>query len=187
MLISPHPLSASTLISLLFFLLQACAIQPPTGQWHSFNAQNIIFTGVKISEQTLDSGYPDICREAQNEIHKQLNQQLAKRFQPLTFNTSIASPPQPDTALLNIQISQCQVDVQQWDGGAGGLSFTYYLTLKLQINLLYEKQDLLNYEFKILEQIDTDTSGPAFEFTFEEAIQRTLLLFKGRQFLVPHS
>jgi len=171
---------------LIFILLSTCAYNPPTGQWHSFDAKSVTFSGVEIAAQTLDAGYPDICREAQGEIQKQLSQQLAERFQPLTFSTAVAPPAQHNNALLNIQITQCEVDSQQWDGGGNGLSFTYYLTLKLHINLLYDKRNLLNYEIETFEQIDTDTSGPAFEFSFEESIQRALLLFKGQQFLVPH-
>lgn len=176
------PLTQRLISLMLALLLPACAYQPPAGQWNNLNAQSLVFNGVKITPQTLDSGYPDICREAQSEIENQLIRQLPERLLPLTFSTPVASP---DSVLLSIQIKQCRVDAQQWDGGTNGLVFTYYLTLKLHISLQHKNQKILSYDVNTQEQIDTDTSGPAFEFTFEEAIQRTLLLFKGGQVLIP--
>jgi hypothetical protein len=184
--ISLYSFIKKTLSPVLLLLLHACAYHPPAGQWHELDVSGVTFSGVELKKEIIDSGYPAICHEAQNEIQQQLTTQLKTRIQPLTLATSALTSAQQNNALLKIQITQCDVDVQQWDGGSRGLTFTYYLELTLNINLTQKNKTLLNYEIESLEQIDTGTSGPDFEFTFEEIIQRTLLLFDGGRFLVPH-
>jgi len=171
-------------------LLFACAYQPPRGQWITLEAERLYLEDTVLAEGGNTSNYRDVCIEARDEVQAQLLVRLPGRVKPLPLYSS--ERPEPDlsgesnsTGRIQMLITNCQVEVQQWDGGGGGLSFTFYLSFDVKVSVKYGKQVLLMYSMQTFEQVSTDVANPSFEFSFEEPVARTLLLFDGKRLLVP--
>lgn len=81
---------------------------------------------------------------------------------------------------MPLTIKRSEIDVEQ----SGG-SFTYYLTLPLNVSLTQNNKNLLSYDMDTYEQVNTDTPAPEFEFTFAEPVARTLQLLNGKQLWRP--
>jgi len=166
---------------LLSLTLSGCAgYQNPPGKWIPIEASALYFSGVELADDAVTSGYSDTCIEAQQEIEKELIKRLPAQVTPLKLYTA-KTPPAADskTAELKILITQCDIDVDQYGG-----SFSYYLSLPLRVSLTVDNQTLLDTSIKTYEQLQTDVPNPIYEFTFAEAVARTLLLFKGEQIWV---
>ncbi len=161
----------------LLITLSACVYQKPPGRWATINASTLYFSGVKLSDRAITSAYRDTCIEAQQEIEKELINRLPAQIKPLLLYAA-KKPPAADskTAELKLLMTQCDINVDQ-----SGDNFTYYLSLSLRVTLMEDDQSLLNYPVKIDEQLQTDVPSPIFEFSFADAVSRTLLLFKGKQ------
>jgi hypothetical protein len=170
--------AASCIYSLLLFTLSSCSgYQNSPGKWVPIEASALYFSGVELADDAITSGYRDTCIEAQQEIEKELIKRLPALLAPLKLYTA-ETPPAANskTAELKILITQCDIDVDQYGG-----SFSYYLSLPLRISLTVDNQTLLDTSIKTYEQLQTDVPNPIYEFTFAEAVARTLLLFKGKQ------
>ncbi len=169
------------LCSFFLFAITGCGYQRPAGKWVSIDASAIYFAGVTLSEAAIDPNYAAVCKEARDEIYTQLVKQLPEKIAPLNLNTTENSHDiSATTAILKLMIARCEIDVEQ----SGG-SFTYYLTLPLKVSLTQNNESILTYNMSTYEQVDIDTPGPEFEFTFAESVARTLLLFDGRQLWLP--
>jgi hypothetical protein len=170
--------TASCIYSLLLFTLSSCSgYQNSPGKWVPIEASALYFSGVELADDAITSGYRDTCIEAQQEIEKELIKRLPALLAPLKLYTA-ETPPAANskTAELKTLITQCDIDVDQYGG-----SFSYYLSLPLRISLTVDNQTLLDTSIKTYEQLQTDVPNPIYEFTFAEAVARTLLLFKGKQ------
>ncbi len=162
-------------------MLTACAYQRPAGHWRLIDASTIYFPAVELEDEAMDSNYAALCKEARDEIHAQLVRELPARIAPLRLTTDkISDEMQSAFATLKLRINRCEIDVDQ----SGG-SFSYYLTLPVEISLTQNGENLLDYRMDTYEQVNIDTPTPAFEFTFAEPVSRTLLLFSGTQLWIP--
>ncbi|VAW70418.1 hypothetical protein MNBD_GAMMA10-3189 [hydrothermal vent metagenome] len=165
--------------------LLSCAYQPPKGQWLTLDAKSLYLQDVAFAQDAKQSNYREVCADARDDIQQKLLAGLSVRAKPLPLYSSHKLPANlskgNSRANVQVLISQCQVEVQQW----GGASFTFYLSFDLQISVTQREKILLDYSIKTFEQVTTDTPSPAFEFSFEEAIARTLLLFDGGRLLIP--
>lgn len=163
------------------FLIAGCGYQQPDGKWVPLHASAIYFAGVELGDAAIDPNYAAVCNEARDEIQAQLVKQLPEKIAPLKLDIrENKNGVSTTTAVLKITISQCEIDVEQ----SGG-SFTYYLTLPVNVSLTRNNEAVLSYTMSTYEQVDIDTPGPVFEFTFAEPVARTLLLFDGRQVWLP--
>lgn len=163
-------------------MLNACAYTRPAGQWATLDVPGIYFSGVEMSEVTKDSVYPSLCVEAQNEITAQLSQRLAAQIKPLTFHAPQKhKKTDTENPVLKMTITKCEVDVKQWDA-----SFTYYLSLNAQLTLIDNEQTVMTYSMETYEQVQTDVPNPSFDFSFEEPIARTLILFDNGRVWIAH-
>ncbi len=174
--------SRSLLLSSLgLFMLTACAYQRPAGHWRLINASTIYFPAVELEDEAMDLNYEAVCKEAQDEIYAQLVRELPAKIAPLSLTTDkISNEMKSIFATLKIRINRCGIDVDQ----SGG-SFSYYLTLPVEISLTQNGESLLDYNMNTYEQVNIDTPTPEFEFTFAEPVSRTLLLFSGKQLWIP--
>jgi len=163
------------------FMITGCGYQRSAGKWVPMDASAIYFAGVELGDAAIDPNYAAVCKEARDEIHTQLVKQLPKKIAPLNLDiTEKSNGVSATTAVLKITISRCEIDVEQ----SGG-SFTYYLTLPINVSLTRNNEGVLSYNMRTYEQVDIDTPGPEFEFTFAEPVARTLSLFDGRQLWLP--
>lgn len=162
-------------------MLAACAYQRPTGQWVAIKAPGVYFSGVEMSKDARDPGYPDVCVEAQDYIKTELSRRLPPNIKPLVFHVP-EKPPRTDewAAVFQMAITNCKLDVEQ----SGGLA-TFYLTLSVGVTLKDNDRTLLAYNMETYEQAQTETLSPSFEFTFEELVARTLMLFDGGRVWIP--
>jgi len=135
---------------------------------------------VELSDKAIDLSYAAVCQEAKDEITTQLNKNLPGRIAPLSLIPGKPAPAQETAVILNIQIIRCEIDVEQ----SGG-SFSYYLSLPVKISLTQNGKSLLRYNMSTYEQVSVDQPGPEFEFTFDEPVARTLLLFDGNRLWLP--
>jgi len=162
-------------------VLTACAYPRPAGHWMTLETRAIYLPPVVIDEKTMDQNYAAVCREAQNEINRQLKRELAAKIKPLALVGGKAAGVNADVATLKVSIRRCDIDIDQ-SGGA----FTYYLSLPVNVSLTQNGRTLLDYSMDTYEQVSIDTPAPDFEFTFDEPVTRTLLLFNGRQLWIPN-
>ncbi|HED35805.1 MAG TPA: hypothetical protein ENJ08_16550 [Gammaproteobacteria bacterium] len=174
-----------TAVFFISFALFACAYQPPQGKWIRLDAESLYLEAVVLDKNTMSTNYKNVCVEAGEEIQKQLSEELPARVQPLQFYPAQTPPQEGPSANIQILITDCKVDVEQWGAGGGGGAFTYYLDLDVKVLVSYKGSTLLSYNIKISDQVDTDIPDPLFEFSFEEPVVRILLLFDGRRLLVP--
>jgi len=176
------PQSRYVLLNIFFlFSVMACSYQRPAGKWIFIDASTIYFAGVELDDAAIDPNYVAACEEARDEINAQLIKKLPAKIAPLTLNTAEnADNHGAATATLKIKITRCEMDVDQ----SGG-SFSYYLTLPLNVSLTQNKKKLLRYNMNTYEQVNIDNPAPEFEFTFAEPVARTLLLFNGRRLWLP--
>ena len=161
--------------------LTSCAYQRPNGHWISLKTDVIYFPEVELNEKGIDLNYEAVCKEAQDEINTRLKRKLPAKISPLKLvsgKTVVAA--NKNVATLKLRISRCEIDVDQ----SGG-SFSYYLTLPVDVSLTQNGTSLLDYSMQTYEQITIDNPAPDFEFTFAEPVSRTLLLFNGRQLWIP--
>ena len=161
----------------LLLVLPACGYQNPPGQWHEINTSSLYFAGVSINDGAI-TGYKDTCLEARQEIEQALARRLPARVAPLAFSATGEAP--DNAAVLSLQITRCDIDVDQY-----GDNFSFYLSLPVQVTLTLNNRTLLDYPLQTFEQLQTDVPNPVYEFSFEEAIARTLLLFDGPQLWLP--
>ncbi len=148
----------------------------------TIDAPEIYFSGLELKDDVKDSVYPKLCVEAQSEIKAQLMRRLPAQIKPLGFDVSPENKKaNADKTVLQMIITKCEVDVQQWNG-----SFTFYLTLNLQLSLKDSRQSLMSYNMKTYEQLQTAAPDPSFEFTFEEPVARTLILFDNGRVWIPN-
>ena len=168
------------LLTGLCLTLSGCGYSRPAGQWQTINASAIYFPGVTLSEKAIDPSYTAVCQEAKDEITTQLNKALSEKIAPLPLIPGTPAQAQAAAAVLSIQIRRCEIDVEQ----SGG-SFSYYLSLPVTISLTQNGRPLLRYSMNTYEQISVDQPGPEFEFTFDEPVARTLLLFDGNRLWLP--
>jgi hypothetical protein len=163
-------------------LLTACAYKRPAGQWTTIDAPGVYFSGVELSEGAKDSVYPELCVEAQNEIQTQLLHRLPAHIKPLAFHAPQKQKKvDVDKTVFNMTITKCEVDAYQWDA-----SFTFYLTLDVRVTLKENNRTLVAYSMKTYEQLHTDIPNPSFDFTFEEPVARTLILFEKGRVWIPN-
>jgi len=178
--LSPH-FKCFLLIIYSLFSISACGYQRPDGKWASINASELFFANVELSNEVIDPNYKAVCEEARDEIKTELVNKLPEKISPLTLNTTQKPDAKSNRAAsLILRITQCEIDVDQ----SGG-SFTYYLTLALDVRVTKNGEDLLSYKMNTHEQVHIDVPNPDFEFTFAEPISRTLQLFNGKQVWVP--
>jgi len=161
-------------------MLIGCGYQRPAGKWQLIDAAAIVFSGVTLNDKAIDPNYAAVCQEAKDEITAQLNKRLPDRIAPLSLITRKAGSAENDVVILNIQIRRCEIDVEQ----SGG-SFSYYLTLPVKVSVTQNGRHLLNYNMNTYEQVSVDQPSPEFEFTFDEPVARTLLLFDGNRLWLP--
>ncbi len=175
----------------IFFLLFiptvlfSCVYQSPQGQWINLGAESLYLETVVLDKNAIASNYKNVCIEARESIQEQLSEHLPARVLPLHLYLPGALRQDNTSASIQILITNCKVDVQQWDVGGGEPSFTYYLDLDVRVTVEYMESRLLEYKIQTFEQISADTSGSLFEFDFGESVARTLLLFDGKRLLVP--
>ncbi len=168
---------ASVWLCIILLAVPGCGYKNPPGQWQILNSSALYFTGVELSADAVSSGYRDTCMEAPQEIEQALIKKLPAQIKPLILYTAKNPPPAGrQTAELKLLVTQCDIDVEQ----SGG-SFTFYLSLPLRITVTENNQVVLDYPLKTYEQVSIDIPDPVYEFTFAEAVARTLLLFKGQQ------
>lgn len=163
-------------------ILSACAYQRPPGQWAVIDTPEIYFSGVELNENAKDSTYPKLCVEAQNEIEIQLAKRFPAQIKPLIFYVSKKhKKTDSKETVFQMTITKCEVDVKQWNG-----SFTFYLTLNVRASLTSNNETLMNYQMQTYEQLQTDIPNPFFDFSFEEPVARTLILFEKNRAWVPN-
>ncbi len=172
----PQLLAVRLFYGFIIIMLGACAYQRPAGNWVAIETGAIYFSGVELREGAVDSSYPDICREAQKEINRQLVQHLPARVKPLSLQTTKGGT----EAEFHMTITNCELDVKQWDA-----SFAYYLTLTVDVTLKDNKQILMAYSMETYEQLQTDIPSPDFDFTFAGPVARTLNFFDAGRVWVP--
>ncbi len=158
------------------FMLAACAYQRPAGDWHSIKSAILYFSEIELPANAVDPTYPDLCREAKKEMSRQLLKRLPARIKPLALQVTKVT----GGVEFQMKISNCAVDFKQWDA-----SFTYYLTLNVDVVLKDKKKILMAYSMETYEQLQTDIPSPDFDFTFEEPIARSLNLFEAGRVWVP--
>ncbi len=169
------------LCNCLLFLLSACGYERPDGKWVLIDASEINFSDVELGDEAIDPSYKATCEEARDEIKGQLINQLPGKIAPLVLNTTENSADKSATAaVLKLTITQCEIDVDQLGG-----SFTYYLTLSLKVDVTQNSESMLSYKMDTYEQVRINNPGPEFEFDFTEPVERTLMLFNGKQLWVP--
>ena len=162
--------------------LTSCAYQRPSGHWISLETEVITFPAVELDEKDIDANYAAVCKEAQDEINTRLKRELPAKISPLKLlSGKTVAATDKKAATLKLRISRCEIDVDQ----SGG-SFSYYLTLPVDVSLTQNGTSLLDYSMQTYEQITIDNPSPDFEFTFAEPVSRTLLLFNGGQLWIPH-
>jgi hypothetical protein len=170
----------------LLVSLSGCGYQQPAGHWQSIDATSLVFSGVEIDSGVKDKAYPDVCVEAQEEINAAIKQKLPAKIKPLTFNAIKAGPAagsagqQEGNARLDMEITTCELDSDQ----AGG-TFTFYLTLTVQVSLKVADRTVMAYTMDTYEQAVSSTPSPDFEFTFAEPKVRTLMLFEAGRVWIP--
>ena len=171
-------------VSSLFVFLSGCGYQQPAGHWQAINASSLVFSGVEIERGAKDKAYPDVCVEAQEEIDTAIIKSLPEKIKPLSFSHVQAgsSDQQGDGARLDMMITTCELDSDQ----AGG-TFTFYLTLTVQVSLKVADRTVMAYTMETYEQAVSSTPSPDFEFTFAEPKVRTLMLFDAGRVWVPDS
>ncbi len=171
------------LCNCLLFLLSACGYQRPDGKWIPLDASGINFSGVELGNEAIDPNYKATCEEARDEIKSQLINQLPAKIAPLVLNTTENLVDKSATvASLRLRITHCEIEVDQIGG-----SFTYYLTLSLKVDVTQNNENLLSYIMDTYEQLLINNPGPEFEFVFTEPVERTLMLFNGKQLWLPDS
>jgi len=167
-------------------MLTACAYQRPAGHWLTLETPVIYFPAVTLDEKAIDRNYEAVCKAAQSEINHRLSRELAAKITPLRLVTGQAgstidsNSADSNAAVLKLSIKRCEIDVDQSAG-----SFTYYLTLPVNVSLTQNGKTLLDYRMQTYEQVTIDNPAPEFEFTFAEPVSRTLSLFNGRQLWLP--
>ncbi len=183
----PGPTAASlcSLIFALIFSLVGCSgYQNPPGKWLALNASALFFSGVELDDNAVTprtTSYRETCREAAQEIEQKLLKKLPAQISPLVLYSAQKPPPENmKTAELKLLITRCDIDTDQ----SGG-NFSFYLSLPVRLSLTMDEQTLLDYPIKTYEQLQTDVPNPIYEFTYAEAVARTLLLFNGKQVWVP--
>ena len=177
----PQLLPVRLFYGFIIIMLGACAYQRPAGKWQAIETGAIYFSGVELGEDAVDSSYPDLCREAQKEINRQLVQRLPARIKPLSLQmTKGRMQADMNQAEFHMTITNCELDVKQWDA-----SFTYYLTLMVEITLKDHKQTLMAYRMETYEQLQTDIPSPDFDFSFAEPVARSLKFFDAGRVWVP--
>ena len=171
----------AVLSGLCLLILTGCGYQRPDGEWLLLDASAIRFTVVELGQEAIDPNYAATCEEARDEIYTQLSRKLPAKIAPLELKTGkTPSDNSAGTASLKLIITDCEIDVDQ----SGG-TFSYYLTLPVQVVLTQNGKNLLTYDMATYEQISVDAPGPEFEFTFAEPVARTLLLFDDRRLWRP--
>lgn len=167
--------------SFCLFLLSGCGYSRPDGKWLSLDATAIYFAGVELTEAGINSNDKTVCMEARDEINAQLAEKLPAKIAPLVLKTDNgAGGGDKKNAILKLRIMRCEIDVDQTGG-----SFTYYLSLPVKVIFTLNKKTVLDYDMSTYEQVNTDTPGAEFEFTFAEPVARTLLLFDGGRLWLP--
>ncbi|VAW62387.1 hypothetical protein MNBD_GAMMA09-3599 [hydrothermal vent metagenome] len=171
-----------------FSIMSACTVKLPAGKWVSPEISTVNFMAVELS--AIDSAYPAVCIEAQNELNMRLLEQMPAQLKPLVFQVSqkVANQEQlsparkiknTDAATLQLMITDCLVDVDQ----SGGV-FEFYLTLSVDVKLMKNNRALMKHHMQSFERVQIGEPDPAFEFSFEEPVQRILALFNnGRIFI----
>jgi len=163
------------------FMLSGCGYSRPDGEWLSIEATEIYFAGVELAEAGINANDKTVCMEARDEINAQLTKKLPAKIAPLVLKTDNGTGSSGNTnATLKLRITHCETDVDQ----SGG-SFTYYLSLPVRVTFTLNEETVLDYDMSTYEQVNTDTPGAEFEFTFAEPVARTLLLFDGKRLWLP--
>jgi len=169
------------LFSSFLFVLSACGYTRPDGNWVLLDASEIYFSGVELGNEAIDPSYKATCEEARDEIKAQLINKLPGKIAPLVLKTTeIPDDKSATAAFLKLEITQCEIDVDQI-----GDSFTYYMTLPLRVTVTQNNEKLLSYKMDTYEQVQINNPGPEFEFFFTEPVERTLLLFNGKKLWLP--
>ncbi|GMR01624.1 MAG: hypothetical protein BMS9Abin19_1030 [Gammaproteobacteria bacterium] len=172
------------LTNIFLFVLTGCGYQRPAGKSVLVDATEIYFSGVELDDEAIDPNYKAVCNEARDEIKTQLIKRLPAKIAPLALNTTEKpADTSTTTVTLKLRITRCEIDAEQSQGGGGG-SFAYYLTLPVKVSVTQDDESLLTYNMNTYEQVQIDEPSPEFEFTFEEPVARTLLLFNGKQLWV---
>lgn len=171
-----------TSIVIILMVLSACTYSILEGNWVHINAPSVHFDGVRFSQNSVVvSGYKELCNEALDEIEMKLVSGLKKRLAPVSVSGPEKTGKDDIKAHLKVQIAKCDVESYQWDNWRGEPSFTYYMTLIINVTLKMKHEVVLDQTIKTSEQVYTDASGPLFEFTHRDAVVRVLAFFdKGK-------
>lgn len=155
-----------------------CGYPQIKGDWQALQSSVLVFSGVRMAEAVKDPVYPDVCKEAVEDINAQLRRKLPEKIGPLVL--AAEAPADKDYARLDMRLSQCRLDSDQ----AGG-SFGFYLDLNLELSITDQGREVMRYQMRTGEQAQSDTPNPDWIFTFEEPFRRTLMLFDSGRVVVP--
>lgn len=178
----------------IFVFLSACAYKQPAGNWQIIDAPGVMFSGVGLTEEAKDKVYPGVCVEAQEEISAELIAALPARVKPLDFTVAPqvhqesysksshqrATETENLNADFHVKIVHCELESEQT-----AATFTFYLTLTIQVSLKVADRTVMVYTMKTHEQAKSSTPDPAFEFIFAEPEIRSLMLLDSGRVWVP--
>lgn len=163
--------------------LAACAGPPrEPGHWQALPVERVQLAPVALenAEALKD---PKVCRFAREDLQKRLVRALPGRLAPVGFVAPGGSPPRAGgTGRLRVTITRCRIESHQWDVGGGEPDITFYETLGLRVRLTGDRGDvLLDRRLETVEQIQTDTPTPLFDFPHTVPAARIYGLFsQGR-------
>lgn len=180
-----HPLAL--LIATLGLLLGGCVTTPPgPGEWHPLEVDRVQLADVALADAE-NLADPRVCRYARDDLQRHLVRILPGRLAPVGFvGPRQEEPGTGQTATLKITISRCRIESHQWDVGGGEPDITFYETLGLRIWLAGATGEvLLDRQLETVEQIQTDTPTPLFEFPHRIPATRIADHFSGGRIWQP--
>ncbi len=151
----------------LCLALAACSQPAIDARWQPLTAPVLVFRGVTLPAAARDPVYPAVCREAVRAIDARLRRELPARLRPVALRDT--PPAGDDYGLLDIVITRCRLDVDQW-----GDDFDFFLDLNLKVTLRQGQRVMLRRMLVTGERARTDTPSPDWLFTFADASRQIL-------------
>lgn len=164
-------------------LLAGCAITPnEPGHWAPLALDRVRLAPLVLADADRLAD-PKVCRYAREDLQAALVRALPRRLAPTGF---VAPGEEASgggrTGTLEITIAGCRIESHQWDVGGGEPDITFYETLTMQVRLNGPRGGIiLDRELETVEQIQTDTPTPLFDFPHTVPAARIYGLFsQGR-------